>query len=353
MKEQNIPHDKYSRISVLRVIQAYSRLGNVTRAKELAHELRSSGLTSDIPSDLKCDLTALCSAVPLDWNAIGRVLEGTAEVENVKSILGAALLQTTDESALRSAVQALDWRLHKVINRAAFLAVTTNKIAQAQKVLQMTQLITKSLDSDCFSAILWYYIKGDQIGKAEELLRTMESIGVIPDVVAFTGVISARCKQMPPNESAVVALFNRMLELSPVNPGTQPNIITFNQMVTLFAILKKPRQALNVVAKMRQLGVKPNAATYSSLLGHDNARQAWQEMKSDGVVLDAVLTDSLLRIFLTMNNIGLAYDVWSVSKEHNVQLSRRRLDHLARYLRSAKLYEKAIEVTSAANLAKD
>jgi pentatricopeptide repeat domain-containing protein 1 len=91
--------------------------------------------------------------------------------------------------------------------------------------------------------------------RAEELLMQMSQIGVCPNVVTFTTIISGWCSVA--NMDNATRVYGKMRE-----SGVIPNIRSFETLIWGYSELKQPWKALEVLHMMPETGVKQKQTTY-------------------------------------------------------------------------------------------
>ncbi|CAN6216325.1 unnamed protein product [Urochloa humidicola] len=110
-------------------------------------------------------------------------------------------------------------------------------------------------DPQVYSILAKGYVRAQQPEKAELLLQ-MSQLGVRPNVVTFTTVISGWCS-MADMESAI-RVYEKMRKA-----GVHPNLRTFETLIWGYSEQKQPWKAEEVLQMMQETGVKPKQTTYA------------------------------------------------------------------------------------------
>ncbi|KAF3456621.1 hypothetical protein FNV43_RR01275 [Rhamnella rubrinervis] len=213
------------------------------------------------------------------------------------------------------------------------LCKTQNTLKAIEIFEQMQEVGNIKSSVYCFTPIIDSLCKERHVDKALELFQDMVNQDVIPDVVTYTALFDGLIKSGRVEEAK--KFFNDMIDhgISPnsgqlkkasqvlnnmIECGTLPDVVTYSTI--LDALCKEGRtvETLHLLEAMSETDIKPNIVTYNSLiygLCHSGqwreATRLLDEMKDQGVLTDVVtfstLVDALCRERMTKEALSLLH----------------------------------------------
>ncbi|CAL8082832.1 unnamed protein product [Prunus armeniaca] len=145
-----------------------------------------------------------------------------------------------------------------------------------------------------FSSVLDALCKEGKTAEALNLMEEMFLRGVKPDVVTYNSLINSLCHSAQWKEAT--RLFNRMLD-----EGIAPNVVTFTTVIHALCMERWTEEAHSVLELMSQRGTRLDIFTYNSLIYGMCRTDQWAEATRlfDEMVVQGVLPDTItLRILL-------------------------------------------------------
>ena len=154
-----------------------------------------------------------------------------------------------------------------------------------------------------------------EVPPAEELCDLMRSVGVVPGVVTFNGLIDAGVKAG--DVKFAEEIFERMR-----SGGLAPDVFTFSSLIAAYAKTGKLETAGIFFERMRLAGVFPNGVTFSSLMDRVTfsslkvaceAEETFDRTRSPGEVPDLVTFNNLIAACIMAGDVKLAEEIFERS----------------------------------------
>ena len=167
--------------------------------------------------------------------------------------------------------------------------------------------------------------------KIEYLISIMQELGIQADVVTYSTLVRAYCKQKDLDSAmevinrmkTVAAEGNKFSQDSSKIVPVYPNQLTYNIILNTLSEMGRPDEAEGIVRMMSRDGVKPDVITYNTIVGaYSNvgmfvkARAVIEEMLHSGIIPDVA----------TFATLMVAYCRWDMF-EDATQLIELMEDH--------------------------
>lgn len=241
---------------------------------------------------------------------------------------------------------------HAMINSLA-------KIRQYEIMWDLVNSMRKKelLNLETFCIIMRKYARAQKIDEAIYTYNVMEKYGVVPNLAAFNGLLSALCKSK--NVRKAQEIFDKMKDqFAPdlktfsillegwgkapnlpkaretfrvmVDSGCNPDIVTYSIMVDTLCKAGRVDEAVSVVKGMESNGCKPTSFIYSILIhtyGIENriedAIDTFLEMAKNGIEADVAMYNALIGAFCKVNKLKNAYRVLEEMESKGVSPNAR------------------------------
>ena len=213
-------------------------------------------------------------------------------ITTYNSLLGSYARSKNPQQGARLASDLFQWmqehrdeKLHP--NAITYLAIITawrnaRNPAQADSMLRLAcekirkdSSATLPLDERHFNICLSAWAESsdpEALKKAESLLDEMESVGLVPDIVTYNSLLKVISRHAHPKVAArrclsILRETQRLNRSGLLSQG--PDIISYNTTIAAVARSgdsRKMKQAVDLFQEMTNRGVKPDRATYNTIM---------------------------------------------------------------------------------------
>lgn len=252
------------------------------------------------------------------------------------------------------------------------------KIRQYQIMWDLVNSMRKKgmLNVETFCIIMRKYARDKKIEEAIYTFNIMDKYGLLPNLAAFNGLLSALCKSKnvrkaqeifdsmkerfvpntktysilldgwgkAPNLPKAREMFQEMLRV-----GCDPDIVTYGIMVDALCKAGRANEALEIVKEMDCRGCKPTSFIYSVLVhtyGSENRIEdmvsTFLEMENNGVEADVAVCNALIGAFCKANRFKNAYKVLRDMESRGIAPNSRTLNTILNGLISHKETDEAL-----------
>ncbi|XP_057854690.2 putative pentatricopeptide repeat-containing protein At3g49142 isoform X2 [Cryptomeria japonica] len=187
------------------------------------------------------------------------------------------------------------------------------KISALEQGIDIHQSISRSgflLDVVVRSALIDMYAKCGSIKEARELFDTMPQ----RDTVSWTAMIAGYAQNGFPDEA--LRLFNEM---------PQPGVAAWTAIIAGYAQMGFTDKALKIFKQMQQAGVKPNSATFASIISvctktgaFEKGMEIHQSIKQARFLANIDLGNSLIDMYTKCGNTQKALELFDSMPERDV-----------------------------------
>ncbi|KAL8166131.1 hypothetical protein V2J09_007630 [Rumex salicifolius] len=219
------------------------------------------------------------------------------------------------------------------------------KVRQYEIMWDLVNAMKKKelLNIETFCIIMRKYARARKVDETIYTFNVMEKYGIVPNLAAFNGLLSALCKSK--NVRKAQEIFDKMKDqyapdsktfsillqgwgkapnlpkaretfTKMVDAKCSPDIVTYSTMVDILCKSGRVDEAVSFVKNMDSNGCKPTSFIYSILVhtyGIENriedAIDMFLEMAKNGIEADVAMYNALISAFCKVNKIKNAYRV--------------------------------------------
>eukprot|EP01026_Neomeris_dumetosa_P060240 TRINITY_DN56779_c0_g1_i4.p1 TRINITY_DN56779_c0_g1~~TRINITY_DN56779_c0_g1_i4.p1 ORF type:complete len:378 (-),score=36.93 TRINITY_DN56779_c0_g1_i4:345-1478(-) len=179
-------------------------------------------------------------------------------------------------------------------------------------------------DVATFNLLIW---ECENITSALELLKTMISQDIKPNVYTYTTLMSIHRKYEDPNNASEELKLFQMIEDSDL----KPDVISINQLIGACVRNGSWDQAWAIFSSMRVMGIQPNVRSYNCILAAchkcnkwDQAVQMFRQLKQDkeryyNTGPNLVTYNTLISVFAKTRRNRLALQYFDQMQDDGIQ----------------------------------
>lgn len=166
---------------------------------------------------------------------------------------------------------------------------------------------------------------GAYTGRASAVLDEMISRGVMPDTMIFNNIIDMYAKCRNGADGNKMALYNlyRMKEL-----GVTPDLLTYTSIITSSAKLGKWKESISLLDEITtKHGIKPDRVIYTAVIKACSDSGRWKEaimmlakMKETGIPLDSAACNSVITACASVAKWEAALKVMNFMKQEGLTI---------------------------------
>jgi pentatricopeptide repeat protein len=166
---------------------------------------------------------------------------------------------------------------------------------------------------------------GAYVGRASEVLEGIISRGVMPDTMIFNNIIDmfAKCRNSVNGNKMALHHLGRMKEL-----GVIPDLLTYTSIITSSARLGKWNESISLLNEITtKHGIKPDRVIYTAVIKACSDSGRWREailmlakMKETGVPLDSAACNSAITACAVMAKWEAALKVFNFMKQESLEI---------------------------------
>jgi pentatricopeptide repeat protein len=175
-------------------------------------------------------------------------------------------------------------------------------------------------DSVSYSTLLSAFVKRGRFLAALSLFSQMRNSKVRPDLTTFNIVIHAYGQLGLTREAD--RLFWSMPQL-----GVHPGVVTYNTMLRVYGDAELFSEAIQLFRLMQKKGIEQNVITYNTMvaiygksLDHEKASNLVQEMQTRGIQPNAITYSTIISIWGKAGKLDRAAKLFHKLKESGVQI---------------------------------
>lgn len=211
-------------------------------------------------------------------------------------------------------------------------------------------------DVKMYTVLIYGWCKIRRIDMGERFLRDMMERGIEPNVVTYNVLLNGICRRasLHPDERFEKTIRNAEKVFDEMsNRGIKPDVTSFSTVLHVYSRAHKPELSLDKLKLMRELGISPSVATYTSVVkclcscgrledaeelldemvrnevspcaetyncfyteyggrkDVEGALKLYKRMKQEGLCMPSMHTYNLLiGMFLKLNSVGIAKEIW-------------------------------------------
>ncbi|KAJ4847184.1 hypothetical protein Tsubulata_040891 [Turnera subulata] len=233
-------------------------------------------------------------------------------------------------------------RTVKSFNAALKVLAGTRHLGAIQTFLDEAQeRFDIKLDEFSVNIVVKAFCEMGILDKAYLIMVQMEKLGIRPDVITYTTLISAFYK----NERCEIGngLWNLM-----VLKGCFPNLATFNARIQYLVNIRRAWQANELMDKMTKVGIMPDEVTYNLVIkgfcqaGYiEMAKKVYSAMHGRGCKPNAKIYQTMIHYLCKGGEFGLAYTMCKDCMRRNWTLNLDTIHTLLEGLRKDGQLDKA------------
>uniref|UniRef100_A0A7I4B812 PROP1-like PPR domain-containing protein n=1 Tax=Physcomitrium patens TaxID=3218 RepID=A0A7I4B812_PHYPA len=230
------------------------------------------------------------------------------------------------------------------------------RFASAAETLAEMQRSGCIADEVVYCSIINMYGKAGLYEEAEKIFKEMDTLGLLSHEKSYTSMAKVRAEAG--RHAEALKLFDVMAEkgllttrmtwntllhcfvrIGDVEQATKvyndmveagsANVVTYGNMINLYSKFQMVEDAENLLAEMRESGVKPDEYIYGSFVKLycnsdmiDKATMVVQEMKDDGLVPDQIIKTNLMQAYGRVGRYDEAEELfWSLQDPGAVAVS--------------------------------
>lgn len=179
----------------------------------------------------------------------------------------------------------------------------------------------QSIRADALDELIWRILVNQDISKAHQVLDTIQekyADKVDVNEMVFVNLMNAYRRQKNYHES--LKLFEKLLE----EKNTRPTIKAFNSILQIFGVQGSSERAAYIFESMNQLGVIPDASTYTELI-RANAHNLkacvyyYNKMRQNEIAPNVYTYSALIEASSRRNDIKSVLGWFQTMLDENVQ----------------------------------
>ncbi|KAL2339741.1 hypothetical protein Fmac_007681 [Flemingia macrophylla] len=219
------------------------------------------------------------------------------------------------------------------------------RIRQYQIMWDLVNVMRKKgmLNVETFCIMMRKYARANKVDEAVYAFNVMDKYGVVPNLAAFNGLLSALCKSnnvrkaqeifdamngrfVPDSKTYSILLEGwgkapnlpraREVFREMVGAGCDPDVVTYGIMVDVLCKAGRVDEAVEVVKEMEAGNCRPTSFIYSVLVHTygvehriEDAIDTFLEMARQGIKADVVVYNALIGAFCKVNRFKNVYRV--------------------------------------------